>query len=95
MAHKTDIARLLPTLKRLCGEHQAMQALLAEGDPANWRNDVSQLANRLFLRARIDEQFRGFLESTESDQLDALVFEKLIEVLDKTNLQAPHKGQAL
>ena len=88
MANKMDIARLLPILKRLCGEHRAMRALLAEGDPVNWRRDVLRLKNRLFLQTRIDEQFRGVLESLESDQPNDVVLQNLIEVLDNTNLQA-------
>jgi hypothetical protein len=89
MVDKTDIARLLPTLKRLCVEHRAMQALLAEDDPENWRRAVLQLKNRLFLQTRIDEQFRGVLERIHSAQPDDSLFEMLIEALDKTNLQAP------
>jgi hypothetical protein len=57
MADKTDIAHLLPILRRLCMEHQALKALLSESSE-NWKSDALRFQKAPKPRRDVEEQFR-------------------------------------
>jgi len=81
-----DIAHLLPILRRISSEHRALKLLLRESDQ-NWKTDVLRLQRAPKLSKDVDEQFREVVTSLQSGESDDLVIAKLINALDKTNLE--------
>lgn len=89
MVDKTDIENLLPTLERVCLEHRAMRAILAEaleGARPSWQHSVLKFCRQPKPQSDTNNQFRGVHESLQSGEPAAVVIQKLIEAVNKTTL---------
>ena len=82
---KKNIARLLPTLRRICLEHRALKALLKDNGPS-WKADVLQFQRQTTPELAVDKQLHELSAFLQSGQPDADGTQKLMGALAKTNL---------